>query len=90
MARRIGLYLLAIAAILPVTSFISRAQSVLTHHVREATRTGEAKYFGRLPATETMQLDIVLPLRDPGGLESFLKDVYDPSSSSYRHFLTVP
>jgi kumamolisin len=90
MARRIGLYLLAIAAILPVTTFISHAQSLQTNHVREATRNGEAKYFGRLPAIETMQLDIVLPLRDSGGLESFLKDVYNPSSSSYRHFLTVP
>jgi kumamolisin len=36
-----------------------------------------------------MQLDVVLPLRDPAGLKSFLSDVYDPTSFSYRRFLTV-
>jgi kumamolisin len=40
--------------------------------------------------TETLRIDIVLPLRDPAGLEQFLRDVYDPSSPSYRRFLTVP
>jgi kumamolisin len=35
-----------------------------------------------------MQIDVVLPLRDAAGLDSFLQDVYDPSSPSYRHFLT--
>ena len=36
-----------------------------------------------------MQLDLVLPLRDPAGLKSFLNDVYDPTSFSYRRLLTV-
>jgi kumamolisin len=35
-----------------------------------------------------MQLDIVLTLSDLAGLESFLKDLYDPSSPSYRRFVT--
>ena len=43
---------------------------------------------GRLPANQVLQLDLVLPLRDPAGLKSFLNDVYDPTSPSYRHFLT--
>jgi kumamolisin len=68
----------------------SHAQSVLTRHVREATRTGEALSVGRLPATQILQIDLVLPLRDQAGLDSFLKEVYDPASPSYRHFLTVP
>jgi subtilase family serine protease len=37
-----------------------------------------------------LRLDIVLPLRDQAGLDSFLKEVYDPTSPNYRHFLTVP
>jgi kumamolisin len=37
-----------------------------------------------------MTLDVVLPLRDPAGLNSFLKELYDPSSPSYRQFLSVP
>jgi kumamolisin len=68
----------------------SHAQSVLTRHVREATRTGEALSLGRLPATQILQINLVLPLRDQAGLDSFLKEVYDPASPSYRHFLTVP
>ena len=50
---------------------------------------GRRRPFGRLPATQSMRFDIVLPLRDKAGLESFLQELYDPSSPSYRHFLTV-
>ena len=60
-----------------------------THHVRQLVLMGRAQPVGRLPAAQIMQLDIVLPLRDPAGLNSFLQGLYDPSSSSYRHFLTV-
>lgn len=52
--------------------------------------TGEAKPIGQLPSDQIMRLDVVLPLRDPAGLEAFLKELYDPASPSYRHFLTVP
>jgi kumamolisin len=89
MTRRIGRFLLSIAAILSIFALRADAQSVLTRHVRTAIQNGEAKYFGRLPASETMQLDLVLPLSDPAGLDAFVKAVYDPSSPSYRHFLTV-
>lgn len=90
MVRRTGLYLLTVVAALSVVTMNSHAQSVLTRHVREATRTGEALSLGRLPATQILQIDLVLPLRDQAGLDSFLKEVYDPASPSYRHFLTVP
>src|SRR5271157_1153107 len=90
MVRRIGLYLLTVVAALSVVTMNSHAQPVLTRHVREATRTGEALSLGRLPATQILQIDLVLPLRDQAGLDSFLKEVYDPASPSYRHFLTVP
>jgi subtilase family serine protease len=89
MIRRIGLYLLTILAILSVVTSNSLAQSVMTHHVREVTRSGAAQAMGRLPAEQTLKLDLVLPLRDSAGLKSFLKEVYDPSSPNFRHFLTV-
>jgi kumamolisin len=56
--------------------------------VREVTLTGEAAPISRLPATQTMSLDLVLPLRDPEGLKAFLAELYDPNSPSYHHFLT--
>ena len=84
----------AISLALTAMSFFaaadSKAQSVMTHHVRQVVNTGEAQALGRLPVNQVMRLDIVLMLRDPAGLESFLSEVYDPSSASYRHFLTVP
>jgi subtilase family serine protease len=89
MIRRSGLFFLTIVAILSLLTIDSEAQSVTTHHMREVTRNGDARLIGQLPAVQIMNLDIVLPLRDPAGLKSFLSDVYNPASPSYRHFLTV-
>ena len=90
MVRKIGLYLLTVLALLPITTLNSQAQSVLTRHTREVTRTGEARLVGRLPASQTLQLDIVLSVRDQAGLDAFVAAVNDPYSPSYRQFLTVP
>jgi kumamolisin len=67
----------------------AQAQSVLTHHVRAAVSGGDAQFLNRMPANQTLRLHIVLPLRDQAGLDKFLQDVADPSSVSYRHFLSV-
>jgi kumamolisin len=90
MVRKSGQLLLSVVAIFAVATVNLQAQSILTRHVREATVNGKAPAMGRLPASQVMQLDVVLPLRDPAGLKAFLADVYDPSSFNYRHFLTVP
>jgi kumamolisin len=60
----------------------------MTHHVRERVRTGQLAPVGRLPQNQVLQLDLVLPLRDPAGLTRFLSDLYNPKSPNYRHFLT--
>jgi kumamolisin len=89
MVRKVGLFLLTAAALLPLTAIQSHAQSVLTHHVREASRTNQAQLVGRLPGDQEMRLDVVLPLRDQAGLDAFLRELYDPASPTYRRFLTV-
>jgi len=86
--RRIHSILPAIAAIMLAAATGSQAQSVMTHHVREAVQSGAARPIGRLPAEQVMSLDLVLPLRDKEGLENFLSDLYDPASPSYKHYLT--
>ena len=88
MNRRIGRFTLAIAGLLSAVSIAGQAQTLLTHHVRDAIRSGRAQAMGRLGASQPMQLDLVLPLRDPAGLDQFLTELYDPSSASYRHYLT--
>ncbi len=67
-----------------------QAQSLMTRHTRPAVTSGLAKFLNRLPETQILRIDIVLPVRDEAGLNKLLQDVYDPSSPSYRHFLTVP
>jgi len=85
--------LLTVAAALLLTFALStpaalaQPQSLLTRHVREVTLNGQAPFVGRLPATQSMRIDIVLAER--AGLDSFLRELYDPSSPTYRQFLTV-
>ncbi len=64
------------------------AQNVATHHVREVVRSGATQALGHLASDKVMSLNLVLPLRDPDGLDAFLADVYDPPSSAYRHYVT--
>lgn len=66
-----------------------QARSLMTRHVREVTLNGQARCVGTLPAKQPMSLDIVLPVRDPAGLKTFLQGLYDPNNPSYLHFLTV-
>jgi len=89
--RRISAPLLAIAALVPVANMVCQAAPPppATRHVRDVVLTGKAKLVGRLPATKTMRLVMVLQHRNQTGLDNFLKDVYDPSSTTFRHFLTV-
>lgn len=90
MIQRLSAFLLTLVAIVSGANILCQAQpqQLLTHHVREATLTGRAQPLGRLPATHALRFDIVLPLRDQAGLDSFLQEAYDPSSSAYRHFVT--
>ena len=49
MIRRFAQSLLTAFAILFVATMNAHASNVLTHHVREAARTGQAPAIGRLP-----------------------------------------
>ncbi len=79
---------LTLCAALVLSASTCVAQSVMTHHVRDVVKSGNAQANGRLPGNQVLQLDLVLPLRDPAGLKAFLADVYNPSSPNYRQFLT--
>jgi kumamolisin len=89
--RKLSISLLALIAIVSATTVVCQAEprTLLTRHVREEVSTGGAKLVGQLPATQTMHIDVMLALRHQPELENFLKEVYDPSSSSYRQFVTV-
>lgn len=78
---------LAIALAFGATTAVQAAE-VSTHHVRDAVNAGAAKAIGRLPANQTMSLDVVLPLRDKAGLDAFVADVTNPASPNFHHYVT--
>jgi subtilase family serine protease len=87
--RKLSTFSLTIIAGISVVTSLCHAESLLTHHVRQVTVNGEARPVGQLPATQSMRLVLVLPLRNQAELENFLQDVYNPLTTSYRHFLSV-
>ncbi len=86
--RRSGILGLTLAVCVSVVGVGTQAQSFKTRHVREAVANGEAAPVGRLASSQTMNLNLVLPLSDAVGLETFLSEVYDPSSPIFHKFLT--
>ena len=59
---------------------------VLPGHVPEAVRG--LLPVGRLEGTNRLRLSINLALRDRGGLTNLLRQLYDPASPLYRHYLS--
>jgi kumamolisin len=66
-----------------------QGQQVRTKHMRDAVSNGEATWVSRLPATQSLRLDIALPLRNESELNELLQQIYDPQSASYHQFLSV-
>jgi subtilase family serine protease len=91
MIRRFSTAVLTMVALMASLAVVSQAESrpLLTRHVRDVVANGVAPNVGRLPATQSMRIVLVLPLRNEAGLDTFLQDVYDSSSQNYRNFLTV-
>ena len=88
MSRTASVLSLATAIALTAPA-LSQAQSVMTQHMRAEVRSGIAPMVAQLPPNQVMNLDIVLPLRDPAGLKTLLSQLYDPASPSFHKFLTV-
>ena len=90
MIRKLVL-LLTIVAIVSGATIVSQAQpqAPVTRHTRDVVVSGQAPLIGHLPANQSMNVVLVLQHRNQTELDQFLKDLYDPSSPSYRKFLTV-
>src|SRR5580658_3767677 len=89
--RKFSLLLLTILAMVMGLNAVCNAQeqSPWTRHVRDVVANGQAQFVDHLPAAQSIRFDIVLALRNQDELETFLQELYDPSSPSYRSFLTV-
>jgi subtilase family serine protease len=73
-------------ALLAATAWPAEMQ-VLRGHLPEVVARGLAP-AGRLPASQQMRLAIGLPLRNRQGLTNLLRQLYDPASPLYHHYLT--
>jgi len=87
--RSIGHALLCSLMLLIAAASTAAAQSLLTRHVRTEVVSGEVSLMGLLPASQSLRLDIALPLRNQSELDDLLQKLYDPQSPLFHQFLSV-
>ncbi len=78
-----------IAAILAAGAVKAAPVPTMTRHVPAPVADGSALRVGAPAATRTLELSISLPPRDEPGLRALIRDLYDPASPSFRHYLSV-
>src|SRR5450755_1010673 len=66
--------------------FAPAAQTVLSGHMPAVVAHLNA--ISAVPADTRLNLAIGLPLRNQAAMESLLKEISDPASPNYRHYLT--
>ena len=83
-----SLLLLTFPPHLTLRVFASSAPRTLTGHVPAIVAQGQAHLVGRHDGNDVLHLAIGLPLRNPAGLDQFLRDVNDPASPTFHHYLS--
>ena len=67
----------------------ANAEPFLTMQVPDAVSSHQAALLGTPDPAQTLQLAVALPMRDQAGLDALLRQIYDPASPLYRHYLSV-
>ncbi len=83
---KIGLGWLALASLTGPSRGAVTGLKTLSGHVPAVV--SQLAPVGRLEATNHLRLAIGLPLRNREALTNLLRQIYDPASPSYRHYLT--
>ena len=79
---------LALMAALGTLSLGVHAEGAHTKHVHAEIPGGQAQMVGTPSASQVMNLDIVLPVRDREGLQALARAITDPDSPMFRHYIT--
>jgi len=66
-----------------------QALSIPSQHVPQAVASGSAHYVDLLDGQQSLKLSLSLPERNSAELDQFLRDIQDPHSPSYHHYLSV-
>jgi subtilase family serine protease len=81
-----GAALLATAG-LSTNAAYATPQKLLTKHL--PPMSGQEQFVAGLPLNQNMRLAITLPMHNEKRLDALLRDLQDPSSPYYRHYLSV-
>jgi len=87
--RSIGHASLRFIVLLCAAGAAATAQSLPTRHVRQEIVNGAASFVSLLPAAQTLQLDIALPLRNQSELDHLLEELCRPQSPLFQQYLSV-
>ena len=80
--------LLPTLALTDVDQCLAARGQILPGHVPQAVRSLNLQATGRLAETSQLTLAIGLPWRNQESLHLLLRQIYDPSSPDYHHYLT--
>src|SRR2546421_7728634 len=82
----LGLLAAACAFSVPFVSGGAPGTQQLVGHVPALVRSLQPT--GRVPADQQLRLAIALPLRNTEALTNLLREIYDPASINYHHYLS--
>ncbi|MHA6758655.1 S53 family peptidase [Streptacidiphilus sp. PAMC 29251] len=84
-----------LAAPLPILALVAAPAMAASKPATQALRgdvvqaVGHSTRVGSVPAGRSLAVTVSLTPRDSAGLADFLKQVADPASAQYKHYLTV-
>jgi subtilase family serine protease len=84
-SKRILIQIWLLCATMMPAALVAQTQ-VLHGHVPAAAKSLPS--LGRFPGTNHLRLAIGLPLRNRAALTNLLRELYDPASPNYHHYLT--
>ena len=88
MIRRSSIAAATLAAAL-LAGAASASQPTLSAHVPLLVASHQAVRIGAPDPRIVLHLAITLPMRNEAALDALLRDIYDPASANFRHYLSV-
>ena len=87
--RRLSTFVLTLVTLVLFVKVGQAQQPLMTRHTRNEVASRAVPLVGHMSATQNLRIVLVLQHRNQSELDQLLTDLYDSSSPSYRHFLTV-
>ena len=81
------IFLLSFLVLLAPSLRAEPTKTLAPGHVPGVVARGQVAPLGRMAATNRLHLAIGLPLRNREGLTNLLRDLYNPASAGYHHYL---